>query len=56
MLEKFLCLKPFFCIQAATGTTDGEVEVAAEASTEVIRRTEITTATEVREGTSFFEI
>ncbi len=32
------------------------MEVAAEASTEVIRRTEITTATEVNKGTSLFEI
>jgi hypothetical protein len=56
MVEKFLCLKPFFCIQEATGTTGGEAEVAAEASTEVIRRTEITTATEVREAISLFEI
>jgi hypothetical protein len=56
MLEKVLCLKPFFCIQEATGTIGGEVEAAAEASTEVIRRTEITTATEVREAISLFKI
>jgi hypothetical protein len=56
MLVKFLSLKQFFCIQEATETTDGEVEAAAEASTEVIRRTEITTATEVNKGTCLFEI